>query len=93
MAQRGHLRIARKAPGADRRSNQVNRPFQPGHDSLEDDAIELAQYEPLGAPGRPGNRTDHFGSKSVLANYFKGTGTGLEDQALRCQWTTRTGDA
>ena len=77
-ALRRSLRIAAESPGTDRGSQQVYWPGKPRQDSLRDDAIKLAQYQPFGSAGAAGNGTDSFLRESVLTHVFVGAGPGFE---------------
>ncbi len=54
------LGVAGEAPGTDRGAQQVYRPRQLRHYTFDDDAVELAQDQPFGPAGRPGDGTDPF---------------------------------
>ena len=75
------LGVARETPGADRRTDQVNRSAQSRHDRLGNDPVELAQDEPLRAAGRAGHRPHHLGREAVLLDRLQCARAGPETQS------------
>ena len=82
------LGVTREAPAANGRADEVNGPGQARQHRVDNDPVELAQHEPLGATRGTCDRADGLGREPVATNLVQSNRAGLENEVFTRQLST-----